>query len=283
MAWSTSEEAFIEAARCGRVAEVRRLLVSGVGVNARSTGEALRGAAEGVTKGSRYQFLEDGLKVVELLLKEGADVHAKDRRGETALFKATSVDGGRLAMVKLLVENGADVKATNNRGWTALHIAARLNRKEIAYFLLEHGAFALIANNERLTPLDYAIKPRRRPPDGDPIWNRVNPKYGEPDVDLICKMLLPSGALVRLAKDVVEAHEKRQKRIEVSLKRAEQRPGFLTALAGALAGIEAPDCARGTGTVLAALVRKMDAFAKSAGNGTGAQEANQAPKRVRRE
>ena len=226
------------------------------------------------------------LDMMKLLLKKGANVHARGDTGYTVLECAAMsreyCGTGRLEVVELLLKNGVDMNAqspttrrlwSNDCGNTALHYAVMHSRKEMAYFLLEHGAVAVIENYRRLTPLDYAIIP----------LDRSLNRNGEPDVELICRMLLPSGALVRLAKDVVEAHEKRQKRIEACLKRAEQSPGFLTDLAGALAGIEAPDCARGTGTVLAALVRKMDAFAKSAGNGTGAQEANQAPKRVRRE
>ena len=154
------------------------------------------------------------------------------------------------------MKKGANVNAKGLDGETPLQGAARRGCKDVAYFLLEHGAVAVISDNKRLTPLDYAVKPR----------------LGEPDVGLICKMLLPSGALVHLAKKVVEAHEKRQKRIVKGLKRAVQSPGFLSGLADTLAGIDASGCARGTGEMLSAQLRQLDAFAQGDGDGTDEEE-----------
>ncbi|MED6306444.1 MAG: ankyrin repeat domain-containing protein, partial [Planctomycetota bacterium] len=203
------------------------------------------------------------LAIVEALVKKGANVNAKNDCGNTALHGA--VKGRREVVVKLLVEEGAHVNAKKNRGDTPLHMAALFGKKEVAHRLLEHGAFALIANNERLTPLDYAIKPYE----------------GEPDVALIRRMLLPSGALVHLAKNAAEAHEKRRKRVVKGLKRAVESPGFLEDLADTLAGIGASGCAPGTGASLSALLRQLDAFAKGADGGTGKQAAFRAPERRR--
>ncbi|MEC7232148.1 MAG: ankyrin repeat domain-containing protein, partial [Planctomycetota bacterium] len=170
---------------------------------------------------------------------------------------------GLLNVVKLLVEKGAEVNGMANEGGTPLHTAVYFGQKAVVYFLLERGAVAVIANNEGLTPLDVALKP----------------EWGTPNVALICKMLLPSGALVHLAKSVVEAPEKRQKRIVKGLKRAVRSPGFLEDLADTLAGIHASGCARGTGAMLVALYRQLDAFAKAADEGPDAGAAVQAPRR----
>ena len=129
------------------------------------------------------------------------------------------------------------------------------------YLLLEHGADAMIANNRGVRPIDMAAKPTK----------------GEPGTDLICKMLLPTEALVQLAMDVVEAHEKRLKRIVKGLKRAVESQGFRSDLADMLAGIDASGCAWGTGAMLKSLLRQLDAFAKGAGD--GAAEALRAPRR----
>ena len=175
---------------------------------------------------------------------------------------------GHIGVVKLLVENDAKVNVKCELGWTALHIAAWHSEKEVAYFLLKHGAVAVIANNAGRTPLDCALRP----------------KQGEPDVELICKMLLPSGALIQLATDVVEAHEKRQtrrQRIALGLRRAVESQGFLTDLADKLADIDASGCVSGTGAMLKPLLRQLDAFAKGAGDGAGAQATSRASKRRR--
>ena len=138
------------------------------------------------------------------------------------------------------MEEGAEVNAKNDRGRTALYVAVRCRKRAVAYFLLEHGAVAVISDNQRRTPLDWAL-------------------HGVPDVALICKMLLPSGALVQLAMDAAEAHEKRLKRLKASLKRAVENPGFLSDLADTLAGIDASGCARGNDAMLAAMFQQLDA------------------------
>ena len=182
--------------------------------------------------------------------------------GEAALHLAAAMG---LNVVQLLVEKGANVNAKNIDGWTPLHTAAYCGRKAVAYFLLFRGAVAVISNNERLTPLDWAVKP----------------EYGEPDVALICRMLLPSGALVQLATDVLESHEKRLKRrarIAKGLGRAVENAGFLEGLADTLACIDASGCAGGFGAMLAAVLRQLKAFANDDGD---AVHAARVPKRRR--
>ena len=174
---------------------------------------------------------------------------------------------GLLNVVKLLVEKGAEVNGMANEGGTPLHTAAYFGQRAVVYFLLERGAVAVIADSEGTTPLHLALTP----------WE------GEPDVELICKMLLPSGALVDIATDVVDAHEKRQKRIVKGLKRAVRSPGFLEDLADTLAGIDALGCAEGSGAMLKALLRQLDAFAGNAGDegAGGPEEPGRAPNRRR--
>jgi ankyrin repeat protein len=54
-------------------------------------------------------------KIVEMLLAAGADVHAKDKWGFTALIKPSESE-----IVEMLLAAGADVNAKNNWGYTAL-------------------------------------------------------------------------------------------------------------------------------------------------------------------
>ena len=122
-----------------------------------------------------------------------------------------------LDVVTLLLEKGADAHAKDSLGSTPLHEAVRSSQKEVAYFLLEHGAVAVIGNNLGETPLD-ALKPEGR------AGRRPR---------------LPSGALVQIATDAVDAHEKRLERIVKGLMRAVESVHFLSDLASALAGIGA--------------------------------------------
>ena len=54
----------------------------------------------------------------KLLLAKGADINAKNSRGETALLKTAGL--GDTAMVRLLLEKNADVKLVANDGTTAM-------------------------------------------------------------------------------------------------------------------------------------------------------------------
>ena len=47
---------------------------------------------------------------------------------------------GRLAAVELLLENGADVNAKDKKGWTALKLATHQGHKEIVELLKSYGA-----------------------------------------------------------------------------------------------------------------------------------------------
>jgi hypothetical protein len=77
-------------------------------------------------------------EIVKLLLYHGADVSARGRGGQTALFDAAWV--GNLAAVEVLVEAGIDVNVKDDQGQTALFGAAEAGHREIAELLCAHGA-----------------------------------------------------------------------------------------------------------------------------------------------
>ncbi len=60
---------------------------------------------------------------VELLLKAGADVNAKNTNGMTPLHGAAQMNPSP-AVLEVLLKAGADVNAKNPGGWTPLHAAA---------------------------------------------------------------------------------------------------------------------------------------------------------------
>jgi len=93
-------------------------------------------------------------EAVENLLKEGADVNAKNCDGYTALILASS--NGRTEIVKLLLEKGANVNAKDNNGETALHSASENGHTEIVAKLLEKGADVNAENNYGQTALSLA-------------------------------------------------------------------------------------------------------------------------------
>src|SRR6478609_8660093 len=99
-------------------------------------------------------------------IKSGADVHATDKNGVTALHHAVRFRSP--AAVKTLIEHGANVnQACRRNGSTPLHRAATQTgapgttgrgeaAKEIIEILLAAGADPSIANKSGKKPIDYA-------------------------------------------------------------------------------------------------------------------------------
>ena len=73
-----------------------------------------------------------GPEVAKLLIKKGANVKARDRKGRTPLHVAIDPD-----ITRLFLEKGANVKARDRKGRTPLHLA---NNLKVAKLLLEKGA-----------------------------------------------------------------------------------------------------------------------------------------------
>jgi len=90
--------------------------------------------------------------VVEFLLNNGADVHAKDKGGLVPLHNACSY--GHYEVTELLVKHGATVNVSDLWKFTPLHEAAAKGKYEIVKLLLKHGADASKKNRDGHTPLD---------------------------------------------------------------------------------------------------------------------------------
>ena len=80
------------------------------------------------------------LDIVKLLIKNKADIHAKNSSGDTALMGASGVNGD-LNIVKFLVKSRADVNAKDGMGQTALmHASGVTGNLDIVRFLVESKA-----------------------------------------------------------------------------------------------------------------------------------------------
>ncbi len=75
---------------------------------------------------------------VRSLVREGADVNARNGWGESALMIASW--HGRREVVRWLLENSADINATNANHWNALMMAAARGNREVVEQLLARGA-----------------------------------------------------------------------------------------------------------------------------------------------
>ena len=103
---------------------------------------------------------EDILKaqqqVVKVLLHNGIDVNKKDRYyGRTAIYGVSFI--GDIKIVRLLIKNGASPNIQNNDGRTSLHSATlRMNNLELVKELVAIGADITIKDNRGATALEYA-------------------------------------------------------------------------------------------------------------------------------
>jgi hypothetical protein len=127
------------------------LIAAGANVNAR--------LSSGITVLMYACGEYDNASVIDILIKSGADVHAKARDGGTALHDAAL--WGNIGAAKLLIAAGADVNAKGHSGTTPIDFAkdARKNSKEIIQLLLGAGANA----NGRFYPIIKRLNAAKPP------------------------------------------------------------------------------------------------------------------------
>jgi len=96
------------------------------------------------------------VEAVQLLLTRGAPIDAKSQNwlGVTPLQSAAA--GRQLLVVELLLKCGANVNARQNGNWTALHSAAQHGDAAVITELLRYGADRTALNAEGKTPGNIA-------------------------------------------------------------------------------------------------------------------------------
>jgi ankyrin repeat protein len=118
------------AAKGGHAALCRRLLDGGASVNITTGADHVTPLMRAACSGSH--------ETIELLLKAGADVLAKNANGTTALHMAVWY-GAESRTIELLLRSGASpqIEAANNHGYTPLAMAQEKGREEIVRLLRE--------------------------------------------------------------------------------------------------------------------------------------------------
>lgn len=103
--------------------------------------------------------LNGGVEAVECLLAYGANVNAKDSKGNTALaYGAWSTLETCERVVDTLLKNGADPGIVNSEGAAPIHHACQSGKAYIVMMLLDAGASVHVINKAGESPLDVAAR-----------------------------------------------------------------------------------------------------------------------------
>lgn len=95
---------------------------------------------------------QNNLDEVKELIKNGADIHAREISSKKAIHIA--VKKGNKNIVEFFLNEGISVNDTNNSGWTPLHYAAFSGELEIAKLLVAKGANVRAENAYGQKPID---------------------------------------------------------------------------------------------------------------------------------
>jgi len=116
------------------------------------------------------------INIAQALIKNGADVNARNRRGAQPIHYAA--DGApesrrwnpqaQAEMIVLLIKNGADPNALDKSGVAPLHRAVRQRCPKAVDSLLRNGAAVRLKNKSGSTPLHLAVQNTGRGGTGSP-------------------------------------------------------------------------------------------------------------------
>ncbi len=118
---------------------------------------ALVNAFSGFYNTIDHAIMKESKDIVEYLLAQGADVNKKNTIGRSPLHLALSLNYYQFQIVTLLINHGADIHAPDEDGKTALHHACRNGTFKAAQLLLEHGAAVNTRDCSGNTPLILAV------------------------------------------------------------------------------------------------------------------------------
>lgn len=130
------DQQFLEAAQYQNVSKVAKLLDKGVDIQTKASSPHPR-----MTTALHLASGRGRARTVQFLLSRGADVHAKDEYGITAVHKAAACGwNGWKGVLDLLLEHGADIESKDSDGNTALLHASKSGYEDTVRLLVERGA-----------------------------------------------------------------------------------------------------------------------------------------------
>lgn len=137
------DELLMNSSKGENIQQITELIEAGANINAVTTVQKETPLHIAVRYGHK--------EVAELLLNEGANVNAVERRKWTLLH--TAVRSGKVEVAELLLDRGANVNAVDNIDMTPLHFAVKYVQEELVELLLEKGASVNAVDKKGRTPL----------------------------------------------------------------------------------------------------------------------------------
>jgi ankyrin repeat protein len=93
--------------------------------------------------------------IVDLLLRNGANIEAKNKAGATPLHRAAFY--GNTSLAEFLLDKGASINVTESSGWTPLHHAVVSGHSDLVKLFLARGADINAKGILGATPLHEAV------------------------------------------------------------------------------------------------------------------------------
>ncbi len=168
--WLYANDSALHLAAAGhRVAITRTLIAAGADPNVARNhrfGRPLHYAADGAPQGPLFDESRQ-VETIRCLLSGGADLHAADKNGATALHRAVRTRCA--AAVECLLDAGADHAAANQSGATPFHLAvqntgrggtgdppAKAAQRRIIELMLERNADLAVKDARGKSVVDWA-------------------------------------------------------------------------------------------------------------------------------
>ncbi|MEH6307027.1 ankyrin repeat domain-containing protein [Olivibacter sp. CPCC 100613] len=114
----------------------------------------------GITLLNYAMEVDAPLALLKILVKQGADLHRKDKYDQTLLYKVCNFgrkpEVYRRELVLWLLDEGVAIEAANVEGNTPLHVAVRLRDATLIKILLDAGANPTTENKQGETAFFHA-------------------------------------------------------------------------------------------------------------------------------
>ncbi|KAL4878169.1 ankyrin repeat-containing domain protein [Aspergillus karnatakaensis] len=138
---------------------VQELLSAGAAPNPRDSRQYTPLLCLCATYLSEEKEIASALSIANALIEAGADIHAIEKDGMTALHLALQVNPKCAALVEILVANGANIYERDNTGQTAIHhaVGGVSFDKDALLFLFKHGVSPDTKDNKGIPPIHTVL------------------------------------------------------------------------------------------------------------------------------